>query len=325
MKNYTVKRYLPEDYTLWNAFVSHAKNATFLFQRDFMEYHSDRFSDFSLMVFEGEKLISVIPANRAGAVVYSHQGLTYGGFVFEANVKMKTALAAIREVLEFLHKQQIDSLQLKTIPAMYCDYFSEEINYACFLMSAKLVRRDCLSVIDLSTPLSFTKTRKESIRRGKKNDLEIREDLQFELFWNDILQPNLIKKHNAKPVHSLAEIQKLQKSFPQNIRHFNVYHQNKIVAGTTVFVTGNVAHPQYISGNDNNNELGSLDYLYDYLIQDVFNDKKYFDFGPSHEQNGTKINDGILFWKNSFGAKITVQDFYDIPTSNYHLLENILI
>lgn len=325
MKNYTVKRYFPEDYSQWNAFVSHAKNATFLFQRDFMEYHSDRFSDFSLLVFEDEKLVAILPANREGAVVYSHQGLTYGGFVFEANVKMKTTLDVIREVLKFLKEQQIQSVQLKTIPGIYCDYFSEEIDYACFLMQAKLIRRDCLSVIDLSGPVSFTKTRKESIRRGKKNELEIREELRFELFWQEILQPNLLKKHHAKPVHTAAEIQKLQASFPQNIRHFNVYHQNKIVAGTTVFVTKNVAHPQYISGNDDNNELGSLDYLYDYLIQDVFKDKKYFDFGPSHEQNGKKINEGILFWKNSFGAKITVQDFYEIETSNYHLLENILI
>ena len=59
MKNYTIKKYNSEYFTIWNAFVSSSSNATFLFHRDFMEYHSDRFEDYSLLVFEDEKLISV--------------------------------------------------------------------------------------------------------------------------------------------------------------------------------------------------------------------------------------------------------------------------
>ena len=54
MKNYSVKPYRESDYANWNAFIGQAKNATFLFHRDFMEYHKDRFEDFSLMVFEDE-------------------------------------------------------------------------------------------------------------------------------------------------------------------------------------------------------------------------------------------------------------------------------
>ena len=153
----------------------------------------------------------------------------------------------------------------------------------------------------------------------------IKEELEFDLFWNDILKPNLDKKHQAKPVHSAEEIIKLQQSFPDNIRHFNVYHNHKIVAGTTVFVTDRVAHPQYISGNEQKNVLGSLDFLYHHLITEVFKDKIYFDFGPSHEDNGKKINEGILFWKESFGAKTTVQDYYEVATANYTLLENVLL
>ncbi|HQW68620.1 MAG TPA: hypothetical protein PLH25_03065, partial [Flavobacterium sp.] len=82
MKNYTIKKYNSEYFTIWNAFVSSSSNATFLFHRDFMEYHSDRFEDYSLLVFEDEKLISIFPANRVENTVFSHQGLTYGGFVF---------------------------------------------------------------------------------------------------------------------------------------------------------------------------------------------------------------------------------------------------
>ena len=310
---------------LWNDFVSRAKNATFLFHRDFMEYHSDRFLDYSLLVFENENLVSVLPTNRVEDMVFSHQGLTYGGFVFEAKIKLGQVLNIVKEVLSFLAENEIQTLKLKLIPNIYNAFFSEEIEYALFLTEAKLFRRDCLSVLDLTKDYKISKTRKESISRGKKNNLQIREESNFNLFWDEILIPNLENKHNAKPVHSAEEMVLLHRKFPNNIRHFNVYHNDEIVAGTTIFVTDTVAHPQYISGNLQKNELGSIDYLYHYLITEVFNHKHYFDFGPSHENNGTQINQGILFWKESFGAKTTVQDWYEVETESFSRLENILI
>ena len=325
MKNYSIRRYTLEDYAIWNNFVSSAKNATFLFHRDFMEYHSDRFQDFSLLVFDEVKLISVLPANKVDNTLFSHQGLTYGGFIFESKIKLGEVISITKAVLKFLNQNDISTFQVKLIPSIYNTFFSEEIEYAMFLANAKLIRRDCLSVIDLTKDFAFSKDRKQCIRRGEKNNLVIKEELNFELFWNEILIPNLEKKHVAKPVHSLTEIVDLQQKFPKNIRHFNVYHEDKIVAGTTVFITDKVAHPQYISGNEQKNELGSLDFLYNHLITEVFKDKNFFDFGISHEQNGKKINLGLLFWKESFGAKTTVQNYYEVQTSEYHLLENVML
>ena len=325
MKNYTVRRYETNDFALWNAFVSNANNATFLFHRDYMEYHQDRFSDFSLLVFEDQKLISVIPANKTEEVVYSHQGLTYGGFVFDAKVKLGQVISVAKAVLLFLHDNNIPTFQIKVIPSIYPTYFSEEMAYVLFLCEAQLIRRDCLSVLDLTLPYSFSKDRVKCARRAAKYQLEIKEEPNFDLFWKEILIPNLERKHQSKPVHTAAEIKKLQQKFPENIRHFNVYKGDALVAGTTVFCTENVAHPQYISGNQQKNELGSLDFLYSHLITDIFKDKHYFDFGPSHEEQGKKINEGILFWKESFGAKTAVQHYYEVATAKYQLLENILI
>jgi len=325
VKNYSVRLYTSEDYSIWNNFVSTAKNATFLFHRDFMEYHSDRFQDFSLLVFEEDQLVSILPANKVRDTVFSHQGLTYGGFVFDNKIKLGEVIAITKDVMVFLHSVDITTFQLKLIPSIYTNYFSEEIEYVMFLANAKLIRRDCLSVIDLTKPFALSKTRKESIRRGEKYNLVIKEELKFDLFWNEILIPNLAKKHNSKQVHTIEEISFLQQKFPNNMRHFSIYYNTKIVAGTTVFITDTVAHPQYISGNEQNNELGSLDFLYNHLILDVFKDINFFDFGISHEQNGKKINQGLLFWKETFGAKTTIQNFYEVQTSDFHLLENVML
>ena len=325
MKNYTVKRYETADYVQWNAFIDKAKNATFLFHRDFMEYHSERFSDFSLLVFEDSKLVSVVPANRAEAMVFSHQGLSYGGFVIEANARMSKVLKIVREVLFFLNQNGIATFQVKLLPFFYNDFLSDETQYTLFLCDAKLVRRDCLSVIDLSKPFSYSENKKRKVKKGKSNGFLIVEENDFEGFWNQVLIPNLQQKHSVLPVHSLEEITLLKQRFPENIRQFNVYQNGEIVAGTTIFETPNAAHAQYISGNPEQNEVGSIDFLFNFLLQDIYPNKAFFDFGISNENAGRNLNEGLLYWKESFGAKAVMQDFYEIKTANFIQLENILI
>ncbi|MFV8364858.1 GNAT family N-acetyltransferase [Flavobacterium sp. XS1P27] len=325
MKNYSVKQYQESDYTNWNTFIGQAKNATFLFHRDFMEYHKDRFEDFSLMVFEDKKLVAVLPANKVGAIVYSHQGLTYGGLVCNEQSKLTTVINAFRSVLLFLNENKKEKLHVKTIPSIYHSKPAEEIQYGLFLTEAKLVRRDSLSVIDLSQKNNFSKIRKRGIQKGILSGLIIKEEEVFESFWNEILIPNLNERHDAEPVHSIAEMNLLKNNFPQNIRQFNVYFNDKIVAGTTVFESETVAHCQYISKYEQDENLGSLDFLYHFLITEVFADKRFFDFGISNEDQGRKLNEGLSYWKESFGASAIVHDFYEVETVNHFKLENIFI
>ncbi|GAA3733538.1 hypothetical protein GCM10022422_15390 [Flavobacterium ginsengisoli] len=325
MTKFTIKKYDQNDYLVWNDFVAQAKNATFLFHRDFMEYHKDRFEDFSLLVFEDEKLYAILPANKKGKALYSHQGLTYGGLVYNEQTKQKAVIEILRDILFFLNENNFDTLHLKTLPSIYQLKPAEEILYGLFLAEAKLVRRDSLSVIDLQQEKTMSKIRKRGLKKAISNKLIIKEDNDFELFWSKILIPNLEKTHDAIPVHSIEEINKLKSLFPENIHQFNVYKNDEIVGGTTIFETKNVAHCQYISKKTDQEDLGSLDYLFHYLIHERFSEKRFFDFGISNENQGKKLNEGLAYWKESFGASTIVHDFYEVNTANYTKLEDILI
>lgn len=325
MTKYTVKKYDQNDFAIWNDFLAKAKNATFLFHRNFMQYHQDRFEDFSLLVFENEKLLAVLPANKEGDLVYSHQGLTYGGLVYKDQTKLSTVLAVFQSVLFFLNESGIQKLIVKTLPSIYHLKPAEEILYVLFVAQGKLIRRDSLSVIDLSQKNTVSKIRKRGFQKAVSNQLYIKEENDFELFWNEILIPNLDKKHKAIPVHSLEEIIRLKVLFPDNIRQFNVYFEDKIMGGTTVFETETVAHCQYISKLEQDDRLGSLDFLYQHLIQERYTTKRFFDFGISNESQGKKLNEGLSYWKESFGASTIIHDFYEVETSNYSLLNNVLI
>jgi hypothetical protein len=325
MKNYTVRLYEAQDFDVWNTFISTAKNATFLFHRDFMEYHSDRFQDYSLLVFDEKKLVAVLPANRVESTVYSHQGLTYGGLVLPPKSKFSDTIYIFKAILKKLNENQISNLFVKELPNIYSTYASDELDYLIHICKGKLKMKHAISIINLNRKLLFSRSRNKCIKRGKSNNLIIKEETNISDFWNTLLIPNLNDKYQSKPVHSLEEISFLMEKFPMNIRHFNVYYNNNLVCGSTLFITKNVIKPQYIAGNDFNNELGSIDFLYDFLINEIAKEVEFFDLGPSHVNNGLQIIQNINFWKESFGAQTLSQDFYEVETKNYYLLDTVLL
>lgn len=320
-----IKRYEPKDKPLWNEFIASAKNATFLFNRDFMDYHKERFEDYSLLCFKKGKLIAVLPANYDNQKLYSHQGLTYGGLVIKSKTKFEDYLLVFENILKFLVKNEIDYLYIKELPSIYTGSPSGEFEYIQFVLESSIVKFDISSTIKKSTNIPISNSRKEGVKRALKQGLKILEEEEMESFWNEILIPNLKDKHNTSPVHTLCEITKLKQKFPKNIRQFNVYDNTKIVAGTTIFETNKVAHSQYISGNKDKNKLGSLDFLHHYLISEIFQNKVFFDFGISTENQGRLINQGLLFWKEGFGARATTYKTYRIETKKYNKLSQVII
>lgn len=306
-------------------FVSNAKNATFLFHRDFMDYHQDRFEDNSLLIFKNESLIAVLPANKENDVLHSHKGLSYGGLVFQKKISFKDSLESFKALLNYAKSEGFKTISIKLLPKMYHDYPSDEMDYFLFLVNAKLFRRDMSSAIQNINSLNIKSNRIEGKKKAQKQGLIIKEKTCFEGFWNTILIPNLQERHQAKPVHSLEEITLLHSRFPKNIRQFNVYKNDEVVAGATIFETKHVAHVQYISANKDKQQLGSLDFLFEYLINSVYKERKYFDFGISNENQGHNINQGLLFWKEGFGARSIVHDFYEIDVADTSKLDSVFI
>lgn len=290
-----------------------------------MDYHADRFQDYSLMIFEDGKLKAVLPANLNNGILYSHQGLSYGGLVLGKKSTFNETLIAFKSLLSYLETEGIADLHIKLLPRIYHHLPSDEIDYLMFLTKATLLRRDLSSCVFNANPLKVeSSNRLRGIKKGIKNELEVTEEANFENFWNEVLEPNLKQVHDKKPVHSLPEINLLKSYFPNNIRQFSVYRGNEIVAGATIFETTEVAHAQYISANALGRKTGGLDFLFNHLLQ-CFSHKKYFDFGISNEDQGMKVNKGLVHWKETFGGRSVVHDFYEVKTKNHHLLNNIFI
>jgi hypothetical protein len=320
-----VRRYAVDRKAEWDRLVRSGKNATFLFERDYMDYHSARFADHSLMIYQGGRLLALLPANQTpDGRLQSHGGLTYGGFVFGADERLAMVLEVFRGALEYLAAQGIAEFQYRRIPRFYNAMPDDEVDYALFLLEASLVRRDCALVIPQGRRIALSKRRCREIAKAKSAGVQITEGSDFAAFWGRVLGPRLQRRYGVNPVHSLEEITLLAGRFPDNIRQFSALYQGAVVAGITVYETPTVAHVQYSAVSDDGQRVGALDLLVDFLVNERYGDKQYFDFGISNENAGRNLNHGLLDWKEGFGARSAAHDFYVLDPRAFPLLDSAL-
>ncbi len=317
----------------WDTFVEQSKNGTFLLKRDFMDYHSDRFTDCSLLVYESavvgdevrekcsgtEGMKAVFPANwvEEEHCVYSHQGLTYGGLIVaedatQADV-MNAMLCIARYCIDMLQAQR---MVYKPIPYIYSTCPAQEDLYAVFRLGGKLRSRAVSTVVYLKSPLKMRTLRLRKAKKAVENNLYIDRLMEgdsegLHQYW-DLLTDVLQRHHGVRPVHTVEEIELLMSRFPKEIKVFLVKHEDRLVAGCLVFICRQVAHVQYIASGDEGRETGALDLLFRHLIQDRFKQLDFLDFGISTEHEGRYLNEGLIFQKEGFGGRAVCYDSYDI-------------
>lgn len=308
---FEIVRYCSERKNEWNQYVQNAKNASFLFLRDYMEYHSDRFEDYSLMFYRKGKLYALLPGNAQGEVFYSHQGLTYGGLIMNSKVTVSDTVELFNEMNGYLKEQSFKKVVYKAVPWIYHVQPSQEDIYAIFRScDARIIGCNIGSTVVENNRIKFIESRKSGIRKAVANGITYRESDDYASFW-DILDTNLKNKYGAKPVHTLEEIELLRTRFPNNIKLYLSYKDEKPLGGTVLYLSKQVVHTQYISASLEGKEEGSLDILFDYLVNQEYVNYKYFDFGPSTEDMGHGLNESLIFQKEGFGGRGMVSEIYE--------------
>jgi hypothetical protein len=309
-----VRRFRVEDRPEWNRFLETSKNSHFMFNRDYMEYHSDRFHDFSLVVSDDDdEVLALLPANISKKTLYSHQGLTFGGLCIQKSATTSLVHEIFKKVLDFLKNTNlVESVVYKRLPDFYATYPAQEDLYSLFLLDATLFRRDVSAAIDLERPLEISTMRMRRLKKAQKSGVQVEETSSLFGFWH-VLERVLLSQHGAKPVHSLAEMERLRILFPKNIRCFTARKNGDVIAGAVVYETAKVAHTQYLANSTLGREIGGLDLVLYELITNVYRSKNYFDFGISNEDGGRTLNAGLMSHKESFGARALVHEFYSIP------------
>lgn len=196
----------------------------------------------------------------------------------------------------------IKKIIYKAIPHIYHHYSAQEDLYALFINNAQIQKIEPACVLELAHPYKMQKGRKSQIARAKREGIYVKEMNDFPAFMQ--IENQVLKKyHNTVAVHTAEELISLQNKFPANIRCFGAYSaKNELLGGGIVFVYPDIVHAQYLAANEYARKNGGLDLTISYLL-DVFQKKKYFDFGISTENNGRFLNEGLISQKEGFGGR----------------------
>ncbi len=308
---FEIRRYTPEHVDEWNQFVAESKNGVFLFDRRYMDYHSDRFCDHSLMFYSDGRLLAVLPAHQSGDTLCSHNGLTYGGLVMSPRLTVVQTMHLFREMNDYLRSQGIRHVSYKAIPWIYHRLSAEEDLYALYHeCHARIVARDFATNIYLSAGLRWERVRRRGIARARNAGVVVERSNHYEAFWQ-VLADNLMNKYGVKPVHSLQEIELLHGRFPQNIQLYQAVREGKVLGGVVLYISSQVVHAQYSSASPEGKKLGVIDLLYDQIFKD-YRDYPYFDFGRSTEHpDGSGLNENLVFQKEGYGGRGLCYDIYE--------------
>jgi hypothetical protein len=307
-----VRRYTADKADEWNQFVATSKNGTFLFYRGYMDYHADRFLDFSLMFYENDKLCGLLPANRRDDTLYSHQGLTYGGLITTYANTTAQVCQFFAEMNAFLRNAGVRRVVYKPVPSVYHQLPAEEDLYALFVTChARLLGRDVSSVILPANRIKWKRDRHYAANKARTNGIQIKQSNDFASFWQ-ILSDNLRQKFSASPVHTLSEIELLHSRFPENICLWVAHSKESVLlAGTVLYLCGGVVRSQYISASPEGKQLHAVDGLYDYIIHHAYPDARYFDLGTSNMPHSSDLHDSLIYQKEGFGGRAVCFDTYE--------------
>ena len=309
---FEIVRYTPALKAKWDAFVRKSRNGSFLFLRDYMDYHRQRFEDFSLLIYNKESLVALLPLNKEGdGCVASHNGLTYGGLITDKKGRAEKVLRLFECLNHWLRGAGITKVVYRPTPWIYHILPAEEDLYALTnVCHAHLTAREISSTIAQNNKLAFAQSRKDCIRKAQRAGVKVVQSHDFDAFW-EVLSANLAQRYGVKPVHSLAEITALAELFPNEIRLYAAYLDEELVAGCVVYVMPRVVHVQYISASPQGKAVGALDILFRYLIDEAFSDVPFFDFGKSTESHGQRLNEQLIFQKEGFGGRGVCYDTYE--------------
>jgi hypothetical protein len=296
-----VQKYHLENTAEWNAFVKQSVNGSFLLERDFMDYHQERFEDHSLMMFIEGQLMCCIPAHVKDGVFYSHRGLSYAGLII-SDAAVKNLDKIVNALLEYVKGLAFAKAELQLPPVSYQSInkvIAAVLEHKGFISNRKLHNQS----VALDQEIQVSPKKSIGYRNGKFEGLRMEIPYDFRSFWEEVLIPQLAERYYSKPVHSLAEIELLAARFPENIIQYNVYREDALLAGITFFIKGNIVKSQYTASSPDGLKTDAVAYIYMEAMKE-FKEKgcSLMDYGPVNEKDGS-VNRGLQRFKKQLGCQ----------------------
>jgi len=326
--SYTIQPYDESRCGKWDDFVmNHAMNGTFLQTRRFLNYHpAGRFTDASVMVYNGQELCAVVPAAAQTVdgrrMLRSHPGSTFGGVILGAEMLRAPKLVELVSDLDaYCQAQGFEGCELKLTSDLFSTLPTDAVQYA-------LYHAGYTDEIEIAAYLPVEGRTHEALVAeysfNKRYDLKkcVKKGLSFRVLhtheeiaaFYELLCVNLTK-FDAKPVHTLEELFDFH---DERLRDEAVFlgvfePEGRMVAGACLFrfAQAHVIHTQYLAAAPDVRGYVPSTFLYDSVIRYALESgARAASFGTSTHDRGRVLNTGLIQNKEGYGALHSLNRIY---------------
>lgn len=325
MDSIQIIKYSVEYKEKWDNFVLHDSiNGTFLQSRSFLEYHKSKFFDHSLLFLRGNMIVAVCPAcevvENDAKKFMSHIGSTFGGIIIGKNFNNIGSVIEIFNSLDlYLKNNYFDFVLMKSTGDIFCKGNCNLVDY-CYYKYGYHQYNELSFAFDYSKWnsedyfMNFKSKTRNLYRTSLKNNLVLKKlTTKDDIYTFYLILCDSLKKYDTTPVHSYEELIDLYENRISNsIRFYGVFYDNKMIAGSMVFIINDVFHTQYLCANREYLYLKPMDFMDGSLICIAYDEGySYFSFGISTENKGLYLNEGLAKYKEGFGTEYFInKTFY---------------
>jgi len=319
--NIEVKLMKDENIDEWDEFVENSENGTIFHLQRFLRYHpKNRFKDYNIMFYRNSELIGVIPGTEKyerGRIFISHPGASFGSIILKKNTSIRKINSIIQSLISHLKENNFDRVIINQAPLPYMNRFYENIDFLYCSNGFNIKKKELSSIIFMnytnkddflkslirSTRGSYRKSLKFGLITNESNNAK-----NIETFYHILKSVKL--KYEIKPAHSLFELKKLLKIFPNKIKFFGTFYNNKLIGGVTIFLCNKkIALVFYNVFDRKYQHLKPANYQICYVMEWLWKrGYKYLDFGIS--TINMQPNFGLIKFKMGFGSHNFVRNQY---------------
>ena len=299
----------------WEDFVVQANNGTIFHSLKFLSYHPpERFLDHHLVIKDRGNIIAVFPAIEENKTIISHRGASYGGFLFKDDLGIHNSYLMVEHTVQYFRTNGYEKIILTQPPLIYYRNPNQYIDFALLKNGFIYLKREVTAVIplDAAEPLmTFHGDARRSTKKAMREGVRVKISEDYSRFY-EILKHNLSMRHNVTPTHSLNELLKLQKMFPERIHLFGAYMKSNMLGGIVVFAANpRVILAFYISHDDKYQHYRPVNLLF-YEVIKWGRDQgfKYLDLGTFTLD--MTPNWGLGRFKENFSARGFLRDTYQL-------------
>lgn len=314
------KRYASSMAEMWDRCVRESRNGTVFHTRRFLAYHpADRFVDHSLLFLKHDRPVAVLMAavkeEKNTKILVAHPGASYGGLVLSKDCMVSDTGKIVDALIVHAKQQGFAEIRfLRLPPVSIRQELSDDQEYWLYQRGAILERLEMDGSIDLrdwqeSMILDcFTGKCRNMVRQAGRSGLTVRVSDDFKGFW-PILEATLTSRHGTHPTHTLEEIERLKALLGDELRLFGAYDGSRLVGGIVVVTLHDTAlYTLYIAQDyDHQKKHPAHCILTEIIRAAIAEGRSVLHLGVSTEDGGKTVNDGLMFFKESFGMRPVVR------------------